>query len=315
MIVGAVDLRIGILYESAMTMNQATDGQFVAASVPQRSFGVVMKAVFLKPVLKVLEAILPARAFDKFYASTFPIYKEVVRNGYWIGNFLTLKFLNAEQWARVRRVYAVMPYSLVGAGGLEATDRAAQGVNLAGVEGDFAELGVARGGCASLLGMSAFGAGAPSRKLWLFDSYEGLPEPGERDFVANGDTGDHVRPLPKGSCRGALEEVRWVTLEKFKLPEGRIEFVKGWFENTVPATRDQIQKLAILRIDGDWYESTKVCLEGLFDKVQPGGVVIIDDYDSCIGAKRAVDEFVAANGLNVALRSDGRGGRWFRKMA
>lgn len=298
-----------------MTLDHTSTTPFPAAPAPQRSFGVVMKAVFLKPVLKLLEAVLPARTFDKFYKSTFPLYKEVVRTGYWIGNFLTFKFLNVDQWARVKRVHAVMPFSLVGAGGLEATDRAAQSVNDAGIEGDFAELGVARGGCASLLGMSAFGSGAPRRKLWLFDSYEGLPEPGERDFVANGDTGDHVRPLPKGSCFGALEEVRSLTLGRFNLPEDRIEFVQGWFENTVPATRDQIKKLAILRIDGDWYDSTKVCLEGLFDKVQTGGVVIIDDYDSCIGAKRAVDEFVAARHLNVTLCSDGRGGRWFRKAA
>lgn len=298
-----------------MTTNQISGADFRATPAPKRSFGVVMKAILLKPVLKVLAAVLPARTFDKFYASTFPIYKEIVRASYWVGNVLTLSFLDKDKWARVKRVHAVMPYSLVGAGGLEATDRAAQGVNIAGVQGDFAELGVARGGCASLLGMSAFGANAPARKLWLFDSYEGLPEPGERDYIANGDTGDHVRPLPKGSCFGALEEVRSLTLGKFKMPADRINFVQGWFETTVPATRNQIEKLAILRIDGDWYESTKVCLEGLFDKVQPGGVVIIDDYDSCIGAKRAVDEFIAANNLNVTLCSDGRGGRWFQKAA
>ncbi|WP_339929942.1 TylF/MycF/NovP-related O-methyltransferase [uncultured Brevundimonas sp.] len=296
-----------------MTMNETLSADASIAPAPKRTLGVTLKGIFLKPVLKLLEKVLPAKAFDRFYASTFPVYKEVARAGYLLGNILTLKFLNSEEWARVKRVHAVMPYSLVGAGGLDATDRAAQSVNLAGVQGDFAELGVARGGCASLLGMSAFAVGAPNRKLWLFDSYEGLPEPGERDFVAAGDTGDHVRPLPKGSCFGALEEVRWLTLEKFKLPEDRIEFVQGWFENTVPANRGQIEKLAILRIDGDWYESTKVCLEGLFGKVQTGGVVIIDDYDSCIGAKRAVDEFVAANRLNVTLCSDGRGGRWFRK--
>lgn len=288
--------------------------QFLStAREPKRSLGVTLKGLILKPALRFLERVLPGRAFNRFYASTFPVYKGFVRAGYWLSNVLTFKFLDAERWARVKRVHAVMPYSLVGAGGLEATDRAAQNVNRAGVEGDFAELGVARGGCASLLGMSAFEKGAPARKLWLFDSYEGLPEPGEQDFVASGDTGDHVRPLPKGSCFGALEEVRWLTLEKFGLPEDRIEFVQGWFEDTVPVVRDRIEKLAILRIDGDWYESTKVCLEGLFGKVQPGGVVIIDDYDSCIGAKRAVDEFVANNKLNVELISDGRGGRWFRK--
>jgi Macrocin-O-methyltransferase (TylF). len=297
-----------------MTAQHASHDLPAAASEPRRSFGVVMKATFLKPIMKLLEGVLPASAFDRFYKFSFPIYKQMVRAGYWTGNLLTFQFLNSEQWSRMKRVHSVMPYSLVGIGGLEATDRAGQTVNAEGIEGDFAELGVARGGCASLLGMSAFAANAPQRKLWLFDSYEGLPEPGERDFVASGDTGDHVRPLPKGSCLGALEEVRWVTLEKFKLPEDRIEYVKGWFENTVPSTRSKIKKLAILRIDGDWYESTKVCLEGLFEKVQPGGYVIIDDYDSCVGAKRAVDEFVAANNLDVTLCSDGRGGRWFRKV-
>ena len=95
-----------------MTLHQASESQFPAAPAPQRSLGVVLKAVFLKPVLKLVEAILPARAFDRFYASTFPVYKEIVRAGYWVGGVLTLKFLDREKWGRVKRVHAVPPMKI-----------------------------------------------------------------------------------------------------------------------------------------------------------------------------------------------------------
>ena len=94
----------------------------------------------------------------------------------------------------------------------------------------------------------------------------------------------------------------------------RIEFVKGWFENTVPVTRKQIQQIAVLRIDGDWYESTKCCLENLYDKVSSGGYVIVDDYQSCYGCRRAVDEFIQNRCLSPDIKFDGRGGCYFKKL-
>jgi len=83
----------------------------------------------------------------------------------------------------------------------------------------------------------------------------------------------------------------------------------------LPAYRGKIGPVSLLRIDGDWYESTKCCLENLYDQVVPGGCLIIDDYETCFGAKKAVDEFVAQRGLIVSMSSDGRGGVLFKKPA
>jgi hypothetical protein len=92
-----------------------------------------------------------------------------------------------------------------------------------------------------------------------------------------------------------------------------ITMVKGWFDQTVPKTRAKLGRIAVLRIDADWYESVKTCLEGLYDLVTPGGYVIIDDYGTCFGAQRAVDEFLAARGLTPTLTHDGRGGcHWLK---
>ncbi|MEM6664062.1 MAG: TylF/MycF/NovP-related O-methyltransferase [Pseudomonadota bacterium] len=278
------------------------------------SLGVKLKTVTLRPILNLLMAVLPESAFDKFYKAAFPVYKAISRHLYLAWNIVSLRYFSGTDGAMVQRVHKVMPYSLVGAGGLEVTDWAARTVIENGVPGDMVELGVARGGCAALLGMQIAQPAVTGRTLWLFDSYEGLPEPGDNDYVEEGDfTGDHVRPLPAGSCFGALEEVRWLLLDKCRVPEDRIEFVKGWFENTIPETKDRIGAVAVLRMDGDWYESTKISLEAFYDKVSPGGIVIIDDYESCIGSKRAVDEFIAARSLPVTMEPDGRGGRWFEK--
>jgi O-methyltransferase len=277
----------------------------------------------VKKVMKVpvrgLQRVLPEKAFDAFYDFTFPKYKAVVRGSYLLGGLLVHSWRDADRWRMVRRLHRVMPRSLVGIGGLEATYALARRMNRDRVPGDFVELGVARGGCAALLGGAIFDGedpGAAGRRLWLFDSYEGLPDPTSEDFRegASG-TGDHVRPLPKGSCLGTLEDVQELLLDQEGFPAERIRFVKGWFQDTVPATRDQIDRIAVLRIDGDWYESTKVCLEGLYDKVSPGGAVIVDDYASCYGCERAVHEFLDARGLRVDIRLDGRGGCWFLKPA
>jgi hypothetical protein len=88
--------------------------------------------------------------------------------------------------------------------------------------------------------------------------------------------------------------------------------VKGWFQDTLPVTRAKIGPIAVLRLDGDWYESTKVCFENLFDQVSNNGFVILDDYFSCFGCKKATDEFLAARGKAYPIIPDGRGGAYFQ---
>lgn len=90
--------------------------------------------------------------------------------------------------------------------------------------------------------------------------------------------------------------------------------IKGWFDETLPKYKAEINPISILRIDADWYESVKCCLDNLYDNVLPGsGYIIIDDYGSCYGAQKAVDEFLNNRGVKVDLIPDGRGGCYFIK--
>ena len=269
-----------------------------------------------KKFLTRLEKVLPQSTFDKFCSFMLPKYKTLVRELYRTKSIFCFLTGNKAGRKMVKEIYEIMPYTLVGIGGLEATYKLANMLNEKGVEGNFVELGVARGGCAALMANVAFSSNNNvERQMWLFDSFEGLPDPTEDDFSQNGSqaTGDHLRPLPKGSCLGTLDEVKNLFFNIFTFPKDKVFFVKGWFQDTLPVKCDDVGKIAILRIDGDWYESTKCCLEYLYDYVVDGGAVIIDDYQSCFGCKKAVDEFLANRKLNVNMALDGRGGCYFIK--
>lgn len=276
----------------------------------------------LKIVVRFLEERLPKAVFSSMWNALFPRYKSIVRFVYLVRGFVTYRFTDEASWQMVRMVHAVMPYSYVGSGGLEATYKLCKRAIAVGMQGEYVELGVARGGCAALMAATLFDQTRPAqagRRLWLFDSYEGLPEPTKEDYCGvNGPaeaTGDHVHSLHQGDCLGTLDQVKSLLLRTFKLPAERIVFVKGWFQDTVPHEKEKIGAIAVLRMDGDWYESTKTCLEGLYDQVLVGGAIIIDDYLSCYGCKRAVDEFVAKRNLSIELVFDGRGGCYFLKPA
>jgi O-methyltransferase len=275
---------------------------------------------YLKKIIRWMEKVLPEKTFNVLYKKLFSLYKNMAPYGYLCSKGSTT-FLNngGDQWSMAKNIFHIMPYSLVGVGGLEVTYRAVKDVCERNIRGDLIELGVARGGCAALMASIAFNkeiCGEIDRKLWLFDSYEGLPDPTDMDFNPDlGDgTGDHARPLPKGSCLGQLNEVQDLMFKKNDFPKEKIEFIKGWFDKTVPVTKKDIQEIAVLRIDGDWYESTKCCLENLYENVTAGGYVIIDDYQSCYGCKRAVDEFIQNRRLNPDIKFDGRGGCYFKKL-
>lgn len=274
----------------------------------------------LKKLVLLLEKALPKRAFDALYKTAFAVYKKLIQRFYLIRGLISYRISNNKsKWAMVKNIFLMMPYSLVGVGGLEVTYKIVKNVCERNIPGDIVELGVARGGCAALMATVMFDEAyceKLSRKLWLFDSYEGLPDPTNEDFnseLGEG-TGDHVRPLPKGSCLGQLDEVKHLMFNKNDFPRDKIEFVKGWFENTVQEVGQKIEKIAVLRIDGDWYESTKCSLDGLYDRVVSQGHVIIDDYQSCYGCRRAVNEFIQKRNLKPDIKYDGRGGCYFEKL-
>jgi hypothetical protein len=137
--------------------------------------------------------------------------------------------------------------------------------------GDIVETGVWRGG-ASIMAKAVLEArGEKSRRVILADSFEGLPPPDLAAFPQDaGSTLHQETPLAV-----SLDQVR-ANFEKFGLLDDRVVFLKGWFRDTMPNA--PVERIAVLRLDGDMYESTILPLRHLYDRVAPGGFVIVDDY-------------------------------------
>jgi O-methyltransferase len=132
--------------------------------------------------------------------------------------------------------------------------------------------------------------------VWLYDTFEGMTEPGERDADPSGtrmvDVWDHHRGRTGDPvfAFGALEDVQ-ANMARTGTDLSRVRYVKGPVEETIPG--EVPERIALLRLDTDWYESTRHELEHLWDRLSPNGVLIIDDYGHWAGAREAVDEFFA----------------------
>lgn len=171
--------------------------------------------------------------------------------------------------------------------------------------GVLVECGVWRGGMAMamLLAQKSL-LGQVVKPVYLLDSFEGLPPITDKDgplaeaFV-RGEWGAELE-----NCVVDIDRVRgWFA--QAGLVEGEFILVKGWFEHTVPSLADRLgdQGIAMLRIDGDWYESTKVCLDHLVPLVAEDGIVIVDDYITFDGCARAVHDFLSQSGRPCRLET------------
>lgn len=145
-----------------------------------------------------------------------------------------------------------------------------------GIPGDIVECGTARGGSAAMMAL-ALKEAESDKKLWVCDTFEGIPE-------ATGDDPPDAMAYT-GQFRGDLEGVESL----FSVLGIQGTFVKGLFQDTLANL--PVEQIAVLHLDGDWYESTKVGLECLYDKVSPGGIIQIDDYGHWEGCRKAVNEF------------------------
>jgi O-methyltransferase len=164
-----------------------------------------------------------------------------------------------------------------------------------GVAGDLVECGVWRGGSSMLAALTLAQAGDPDRTMWLYDTFEGMSEPDERDVAVTGArmvdewAGHRGRSDDPVFAFGALDEVRRNMLATGHRPE-RVRFVRGKVEDTIPG--EAPDRIALLRLDTDWYASTRHELEHLYPRLAPGGVLIVDDYGHWAGARQAIDEFL-----------------------
>jgi len=264
----------------------------------------------------VLKRLLPSPVFEGLYWLATSLYyaKQGIAD-WW---FYYASKQNPVRAVMINRIQAVLPYTMVGRGGLIATHNAVVAAEEQGTEGCLVECGIARGGCSALmLRTSGYYRFYPREKrdAWLFDSFEGLPEPTTEDGVLRKPQGEDKSSwdLAEGYCLGTQEEVETLLFNKFGFSRDKVHLVKGWFQDTLPEYREKVGDIAVLRIDGDWYESTKCCLANLYDGVVDGGHVLLDDY-ALVGCRKAVDEFFVDRGEDMPeVVLDGRGGGWFKK--
>ena len=175
------------------------------------------------------------------------------------------------------------------------------------VPGDLVETGVWRGGAAIFMRGALAAYGDQTRKVWCADSFRGLPPPDPSRYSAARDLDWHNNSYLEVS----LEQVQR-NFDRYGLLDDRVKFLVGWFKDTLPAA--PIERLALMRLDGDMYESTMDALQALYGRLSPGGYVIVDDYglrdDAC---RRAVHDFRRMHGISDAILDiDGWGAYWRR---
>jgi hypothetical protein len=180
------------------------------------------------------------------------------------------------------------------------------------ISGAFVECGVWKGGCAATMAYIARKYNS-DRKIWLFDSFEGLPKPSEKDGIAAKSRMTMNVKEETRKCIASVKDIEEIFFKKLKIERKKVLIRKGWFQNVLPNVKDEIGAIAILRIDADWYESTKSCFDNLYDNVVPGGYVVIDDYGHWEGCRKAVDEFLESRNISVELVEIDYTGRYFKK--
>lgn len=201
---------------------------------------------------------------------------------------------------------AVKPYTMTSPERVNALIDAVRYVEKNKIEGVLVECGVWKGGSAMAMALTLKKVGGESRELYLYDTFCGMPAPSDCDISIEGINASEIFAKTSASddlskwfwCLSPLEEVVGNVLGT-GYPKERVHFIQGKVEDTIPANAPD--KIALLRLDTDWYASTKHELTYLFPRLQPNGVLIIDDYGDWEGARKAVDEYIANNNIRILL--------------
>ncbi|MFD4027623.1 TylF/MycF/NovP-related O-methyltransferase [Streptomyces sp. NPDC058576] len=199
-------------------------------------------------------------------------------------------------------IRAVKPYSMTSPERLNAFILATRYIARHDIPGSVVECGVWRGGSMQACARTLLSAGETERDLYLFDTYEGMTPPTAEDLRRDGrparellDAQGKDRPI---WAVASLEDVK-AGFDNVPYPKERVHYVRGRVEDTVPLQAPE--QISILRLDTDWYASTKHELEHLYDRLVPGGVLLIDDYGYWQGSRQAVDEFLEKTGERLLL--------------
>ena len=201
--------------------------------------------------------------------------------------------------------WPVFAYTMSGVQRLRNTRRCVERALTDGVEGDLVEAGTWRGGSAMMMKGALCAYGDDERRVYVADTFAGLPAP---TLQADGGSRLHREPLLAVS----VAEVR-AGFERLGLLDERVIFLEGLFADTLPAVAER--RWAVIRLDGDLYESTRDALTHLWPGLAVGGFVIVDDYGAVEGCRRAVDEFRERHGITTPLEPIDWTGVWWRREA
>jgi len=186
-----------------------------------------------------------------------------------------------------REIELAHPFSKSGKARLAATWKACQQVDREGIEGAFVECGVWRGGNVMVARWAA-----PSRQCWLYDTFNGMTEPSNYDMKRSGElaTAKWI-----GKAAVSVEEVRRNLCSVGLYNPNEVHIVPGDVRKTLLNQGNLPDNISVLRLDTDFYDSTKIEMEILYPRLSSGGCLIVDDYGHWLGAKKAVDEYLGAN--------------------
>lgn len=198
----------------------------------------------------------------------------------------------------------VRPFTMTSPERIYALANAVRWITDEKLPGACVECGVWRGGSMMVVARTLLDMGVSDREVYLFDTYEGMPAPTDVDrdyrgrsamaYFEKRRTGDDSADW----IRATIEEVR-ANLSRTNYPTERLRLVKGKVEETIP--QNAPDSIALLRLDTDWYGSTKHELEHLWPRLVTGGICIIDDYGYWAGSRRAVDEYFSSRGIRVLM--------------
>ncbi len=200
----------------------------------------------------------------------------------------------------------VRPYTMTSPDRIRALCSAVRYIEEAKIQGAVVECGVWRGGSMMAVARTLLNRGVADREIFLFDTFEGMTEPGPHDISIAGESADS---LLNGAVR-TEEDRMWCyapihqvsqALALTNYPRERFHLIAGRVEDTL--TSEAPDQIALLRLDTDWYESTRHEMEVLFPRLRQGGVLIIDDYGHWQGARKAVDEYVRTHRLKLFLHA------------
>ncbi|MES2025542.1 MAG: TylF/MycF/NovP-related O-methyltransferase [Pseudomonadota bacterium] len=198
----------------------------------------------------------------------------------------------------------VRPYTMTSPERIVSLCEAVKYIQDKNIDGDVVECGVWKGGSMMAVADTLLRMGDTNRDLYLFDTFEGMPPPTDSDVDIAGTSAENLLNSSNKDadesvwCRATLDVVK-NALGSIGYPGEKIHYIKGLVEDTIPQFVPS--KIALLRLDTDWYESTKHEMEHLFPLLSKGGVLIIDDYGHWQGARKAVDEYLEKNDVTILL--------------